>query len=186
MRWLAVSAGPALEAMGTRSASPASARSVSVGPGIAVRYLLGQLISACLFPLCHSLSFPPSCLPFSSLLGCIGIPASPGLSEHFRAIAAELARLGAAGSWQKAVFRHLSRLQIPKHPGAQTGSDVQLVTTRGFSAKALKRPWVFQAAPKGGDLLPPDEHTDQECGHWLNLHLSQRHRVTETAPHRTK
>lgn len=52
-------------------------------------YLLGKLISGYLF-LSWQRGFgffsPPSCLLLSSLLGCIGIPASTVLSKHFCAI----------------------------------------------------------------------------------------------------
>lgn len=56
--------------------------------------------------------FPPSCLLLSSLLGCIGIPASTVLSKRFCAILlVQWARgrwEGRRRSWYNAVFQHLS------------------------------------------------------------------------------
>lgn len=77
-----------------------------------MRYLLGKLISGYLFLSWQRVFFPPSCLLLSSLLGCIGIPASTVLSKRFCAILlVQRARgrwEGRRRSWYNAVFQHLS------------------------------------------------------------------------------
>lgn len=98
----------------------------------------------------------PSCLPFSSLPACIGIPAAWALSKHL-----------CAGSWQRAVFGHLSRAASPDTSRPSERGFCATCHHRGFSPKALRCPWLFQAAAGRCAL-------DQECGHLLSLHLSQQ------------
>lgn len=151
---LAVNAAPARGALGARSVSGHRSPSAerwhcrAVPAGKAPLRPFVSFVSQGLFP--------PSCVPFSSLLACVGIPASSAFSKHFCA--------AAAGQRQKAELRHLSRAASPETARPSERDCVRPVTTRGFSGKALRRPWVFLAASRGGDLLPADVHKDLSVG----------------------
>lgn len=89
----------------------------------------------------------PSCLPFSSLPGRIGIPAAWALSKHLF-VCGELAKGCVWASLPGCIARNIPAL----------GEGILC---------HLSPPWLFQAAAGRCAL-------DQECGHLLSLHLSQQ------------
>lgn len=139
------------------------AERVPAGPAalrIPMRYLLPALSSGCLFLLCHGLSSPSFLFALQLIAGPHWYSGRLGFEQTFICVPWRPGR-------QRAVFGHLSRAASPETSWPSERGFCATCHHRGFSPKALRCPWLFQAAAGRCAL-------DQECGHLLSLHLSQQ------------